>query len=248
MNCRVRPSMASAELRHCGIFEVFGETLRSIRSTSTVCILSCLTNFLTMCQGDSSSAAVRVEPVLREVHEVVLSFCQEFPERTWLLAPPMYRTTPLWYLDGLPEILVKFSSIFSQEQPRNLLLMPSVPNQVLEADGIHLTPYSGFEFVVALFDKAAELIDNLKKNPTSLVGVHSESIRCLEDRVSVVEQDHKRLNKSVETKHAANAESWDFAENQRFVFIVCVGSYCFMVLLIKRFSCHGTEIQRFKLF
>ena len=216
MNRRVRPAMETAELKHCGRLDIFEESIRSLHQGTVNCILSCITNFLTMTEGDSSSAAVRVEPVLTEVRELLTGFCQEFPERNWFLAPPMYRTSPVWYLDGLPEILVKFSKVFSEGKPGNLILMPSFPNPTLEADGVHLTPYSGFEFVVSLFDSADELLSNLRKTPTCLARQQTEAIRCLEDRMTYVEQDHKRLNKSVESKNAANAEAWDFDQNQRY--------------------------------
>ena len=90
--------MSSAELKSCGSLSVFAETLRSIRPESTACIVSCITNFLTSHDGDgdgapSSSASLRVEPILFDIRDVLLDFCQEQPERHWLLAPPMYHTT-----------------------------------------------------------------------------------------------------------------------------------------------------------
>ena len=222
LNCRNQPAMSSAELKVCGRFEIFAETLRSIRSDSTGVILSCITNFLTSSDtdGESSSAAVRVEPLLLDLRETLLSFCQEQPDRSFFLAPPMYRTSPLWYLDGLPEVLLKFSEVFRAEKPPNLFLLPSFQPTELEADGVHLTPYAGFRFVVHLFDAASEALLKSKQLPAVAVVVQQESIRCLEDRVSVLEQDHKRLNRSVEYKSVINSESLDYAENQRFVFSV----------------------------
>ena len=112
LNCRDRPPMASAELKMCGRLEVLAETLRSVRADSTGIILSCLTNFLTGpdtdTAGDSfSSASVRVEPVFADVREVLLSFCQEQPDRAFFLAPLMYRTSPVWHLDGPSETPLK---------------------------------------------------------------------------------------------------------------------------------------------
>ena len=180
-----------------------------------VVLIACLTNFLTMSEGESSSANHRVEPVMSEVREILASYCQEFPERFWLISPPMYRTSPVWYLDGLPGIMLKFSEVMNVDRPRNLHLLPSFPSVGLEADGVHLNPYSGLEFVVHLFDSAAILLENLKKPAHVMSGVQSESIRSLEDRVHVLEQDHKRLNTSVESKAAVNAEAWDFDANCR---------------------------------
>ena len=127
----------------------------------------------------------------------------------------MYRTTPVWYLDGLGDVMLKFSSTMSSDRPRNLLLGPSFPNPVLDSDGVHLTPYSGYGFVLHLFDAAADLIKSLAQSPETFVLSHNESIRALEDRVVVLEQDHRRLNTAFEDKTAVDAEADDFLENQR---------------------------------
>ena len=217
LNCRDKPHMSSAELKLCGSIDIFSGTLRSIRSESNACIVACITNFLTSSEPDSSaSTSQRVEPVLREVHEVLLSFCEEQPERAWLLAPPMYRTTPQWYNDGLSQIMIKFSAIFRADKPKNLHLLPTFSSPCLEVDGVHLTPYSGFEYVVSLFDSAVESLNNLKRPVPVLLSNQAESVRSLEDRVTVIEADHKRLSRSVESKAALQAEANDFAENQRF--------------------------------
>ena len=127
----------------------------------------------------------------------------------------MYRTTPLWYLDGINDVLKKFSSSMNVERPKNLLLGSSFSSPVLESDGVHLTPYSGYEYILHLFDDSAHLIKGLSKPPEAFVLSHQESIRALEDRVVVLEQDHRRLNKSHEDKSAVDAEADDFLENQR---------------------------------
>ena len=101
MSRSMRPSLSTAEVKLCGRFEVFAETLRGLRSDSTACVIASITNFLTSADGDSSSASVRVEPVLAEIKDILDSFCQEFADRYWFISPPMYRTTPVWYLDGL---------------------------------------------------------------------------------------------------------------------------------------------------
>ena len=164
-NCRGQPHMATAEILICGHFDIFEQTLRSVRQDSDACIISCLTNFLTASSSDgpSSSVQVRVEPVLREVQELLLSQCQEFPDRNWFLSPPMYRTTPVWYLDGLPEILIKFSEMYRVDKPPNLHLLPSFQFPDLEADGVHLLPYPGLQYVVSLFDDAFEALRAQKR-------------------------------------------------------------------------------------
>ena len=79
-NCQL-PQMAEAEVKTCGRIEVLAEVLRSVRSQTTVVVLSCLTNFLTSSEGTSASAGLRVEPVLVDFREILLDFCSEQPER-----------------------------------------------------------------------------------------------------------------------------------------------------------------------
>ena len=220
MNCRDRPLMCDAELKSCGSLAVLAEVLRSVRSESTGCIIACLTNFLVSPDSDagggsSSSAGLRIEPVLQDIRGVVLDFCQEQPERSWFVAPPMYRTTPQWYLDGLSGVMLKFSQLMSKDKPKNLYLLPSFSSPALEQDGVHLTPYAGFEYVYNLFYSAADLLTTAKKPAAFVQTKHSESIRVLEDRVLVIEQDHKRLNQSVESKNAVSAEAADYTVNLR---------------------------------
>ena len=81
LNCRANPNMANAQVKTCGRLEALGETLRLVRSDVTVIILACLTNFLTSSEAIASNVSVRVEPVLREFREIILDYCQEFPER-----------------------------------------------------------------------------------------------------------------------------------------------------------------------
>ena len=128
----------------------------------------------------------------------------------------MYRTTPVWYLDGLSDILIRFSAIMSQDRPRNLLLLDSFPSPDLESDGVHLTPYSGFEYVSFLFENVNKMIKSLKRSPEEFVVAHTEALRSLEDRVIVLEKDHRRLDRVVEYKTAVDAEASDFAENRRY--------------------------------
>ena len=109
----------------------------------------------------------------------------------------MYRTTPLWYLDGLGEILSMFSSVMNPDRPRNLLLLKSFSHPELESDGVHLTPYSGYQYVQYLFDSTCELLQAQSQPPEAYVIAHTEAIRSLEDRVVVLEKDHQRLNQVI---------------------------------------------------
>ena len=122
--------------------------------------------------------------------------------------------------------MIKFSSLFSDEKPANLFILPSFPSPTLESDGVHLSPYSGFEYVISLFDSAEEVFKASKRSTPAALSHQSESIRSLEDRVVVIEQDHQRLSRSVEAKAAINSESSDFAENQRFLLYSLTDKSC----------------------
>ena len=124
------------------------------------------------------------------------------------MSPPMYMTIPVWYVDGLSDIMIKFSLIHSIDRPENLHLLSSFPMPVLEIDAVHLSPYSGFVYVLYLFDASGALINGISSLPESFELSHSETIRALED--------HSRLNRVIKHKTAFDAESSDFAENKRY--------------------------------
>ena len=74
--------MADAQVSICGRMEAFAEVLRQMRAETTVCLIACLTNFITSSnESASSSPSLRVDPILREFREVLMDFCQEQPER-----------------------------------------------------------------------------------------------------------------------------------------------------------------------
>ena len=112
-NTRDRPLMSGAQLIHCGRLSLLSTSLGSIRAERTcVCIVSCVTNFLTNDSGSSSSASLRVEPVLGDFVTKITEVAGSRPEVRFLICPPMYRLTPIWYREGLPEILQKFCRQF----------------------------------------------------------------------------------------------------------------------------------------
>ena len=76
-------------------------------------IVACLTNFIVASSGVGEAASVRVEPVLLDVRQILddLCSCAEYV----LVCPPMYRSSPLWYRDGLSEVMGKFSQIMTKE-------------------------------------------------------------------------------------------------------------------------------------
>ena len=191
------------------------ESLREVRAESNVCVLSCITNFLTSSNGSSTSPSLRIEPVLRQVLSCIEVSAQAHDERLYLIAPPMYRPFPEWYRDGLPEILKKFSDTLVTKS-KNIRLLPSFATPAFEQDGVHLTPYSGLEFILHLFDSASALIDSLASQPEDVLLQNCEGSRVLEDRMMAIEQDHRRLNRVVEYKIAEDAELAEYHENIRY--------------------------------
>ena len=214
-NCRDRPLMKEAQCLPCGRFELLAECLRKVRSESNVVILSCITNFLTGSESAQGSISQRIEGILIEFLRLVSSTASESPDVLFLVSPPMYRMFPIWYRDGLPEVLKKFSDTMVQKAA-NVHLLPSFATPSFESDGVHLTPYSGLEFVVFLFDSAMTLAETISSQPEEVLLKNCETSRVLEDRMMALEQDHRRLNNYVESKTAEDAELAEMHENMMF--------------------------------
>ena len=214
-SCRASPLVMDCQMISCGRPEVFASSLESVRSESNVCIVSCVTNFITGCDGPTSITQ-RIGPTLQEFRSALVSTCNTNPDRDYMVSPPMYRTTPLWYREGLPESLTLFSSIMSQDRPENLFLLPSFPTPDFDQDGIHLTPLSGFEFILHLFDGSQSLLESQEVGIEKVTLLNTEAARVLEDRVVALEQDHRRLHRVVDHKIAVDAELADFTKNERF--------------------------------
>ena len=212
---RAHPDLKKAQVLPCGHLDIFAETLGKIKPDVNVSILSCLTNFITSADGPST-VSHRIDPILKTIHSILVEFCSAHPDRLCLLSPPMYRTSPLWYREGLPEVLNLFSQTFASDRPPNLHILSSFPTPEYESDGVHLTAYSGLEFILHLFDSSHELFTMLESSVDELVVRSCESTRVLEDRMMVLEQDHRRLNRVVEHKTAIDAELSDFHANERF--------------------------------
>lgn len=213
-NCRDRPRMLATQLIQCQKIELLSESLRTVREETNVCIVSCITNFLTATEG-SATLTIRLEPAFSGFFGKIREACLEVPERAFLVCPPMYRRQPLWYRDGLSEVLGRFSSELMRDKPINLFAMPSFPTPDFEADGVHLSAFSGLEFVLHLFDSATSILDSLALDPVSRDSKSGEATRLLEDRVVALEQDHRRLNQAFDLKTAIDAELSDIIKNER---------------------------------
>ena len=152
----------------------------------------------------------------QDVRSALVDQCLSNPDRFYLVSPPMYRKFPLWYRENLPEILTLFSQVLSPERPDNLLLLPSYPTPEYENNGIHLTAYSGLEFISYLFDSSQDAISSLSLPQPEVALRSCEATRVLEDRVTCLEQDHRRLSSVLETKIAADSEINDARTNEGF--------------------------------
>ena len=64
-NTRACPQLSGAQVLSCQKIELLDEVLGRVRKESTICILSCITNFLTSSEEDSM-VYKRIEPVLDE--------------------------------------------------------------------------------------------------------------------------------------------------------------------------------------
>ena len=193
---------------------MLAETLKAVRTESNVILIACLTNFMTSTES-TGSIVHRIDPVLREALSILNEFASLRPDLSLVVSPPMYRKSPLWYRDGQPEVMTKFSEIF-KSRSGNILLSNSFATPELEGDGIHLTSYSGLEFVLHLFDSAQTVLSAQAMTVEETCVASTESTRLLEDRMVALEQDHRRLNSSVESKSAEDAELFDFQQNIRY--------------------------------
>ena len=80
MNCRDRPLMSGCQQVPCGKLALLGEALKTIRPESDVCLLSCVTNFITGSEDAGSSVSFRIDPVLREFVETLNAVSASQPD------------------------------------------------------------------------------------------------------------------------------------------------------------------------
>ena len=211
-NVRDRAGLAEAQVLTAGRLGVLPDALRSVRAASNIVILSCITNYLTD-SAESSSVLNRISPILTEFRQHVEAFCSSRQGTLVMVAPPMYRTRPHWYSVGLPEILIQFSATMSANRPATLHLLDSFPTPELQADGVHLTAYSGLRFVVHLFD--CSIAQASLPTLTPEAAQTNEAVRVVADRVSALEQGQARLSAGFDLKVAVDSELDDYMENTR---------------------------------
>ena len=198
-----RPPLSSAQVLICGRLSLFQASLDKVRADADACILACVSNFISGPVGvldPGSSISSHIEEVLTGFFSKVVAFCHTRPSTFIFLCSPMYRTSPIWYRDALPDILCQFSQIYNklEERPHNLLQLSSFSKIQLEADGVHLTPFSGMSYILHLFDTAQEVRDALELPAEARMQRNESKCLAVEDRMLVIERDHSRLNRKFE--------------------------------------------------
>ena len=89
---RASPLLKSAQVIPCGHLAIFSESLLKVRAETTICIIACLTNFITSSdETTSSSVSGRIEPVLTAIAETLQAACENNPDRFYIVSSPMYR-------------------------------------------------------------------------------------------------------------------------------------------------------------
>ena len=146
-SCRANPLLKSAQVLSCGSLEILRSSLEEVQEASNVLVMSCVTNFLASAEGPTSVSR-RVDPVLQDFRTALVEACSKNPSKSYTIAPPMYRSHPVWYCEGLPEILTLFSQVLTSDGPQNLYLLPSFATPEFEDNGVHLTSYSGLEYIM----------------------------------------------------------------------------------------------------
>ena len=215
-NTKGRPLWSNAKFIPCSKLSVLATALESAPPETDACVLACISNFLTA-SAPSAIASVRVKVPIQSFIEKAVSFARARPQVQVFACPPMYRTTPLWYRDGMSEISITFFSSMHEleDRPANLWVLPAFSKASLEADGVHLDVYSGLEYIHHLFDASQELFSSSVLSADTRVELVAEKSRAVETRVVNLEQDHSRLSRSFEFQSAVNAEFMEHTENVR---------------------------------
>ena len=213
MNIASRQSMANCQMIDCPELNNLEGALASIRDNSTVCVFSAISELLVHCE-DRGTVQSSVEHVMTSLAGKLGILCQARSGLTVMLAPPMYRTTPLWYRQHLPELANVFSTTFSRDKPPNLVMLPSFINQDLLEDGFHLNPVTGLYYLLHLFDESEKLLMLGNSGIDNTVSLVSETSRSNRDRIVMLEHDHFRLANQVNQKVAADAEFSEWVMNR----------------------------------
>ena len=213
MNIASRQSLATCQMIDCPDLNNLEGAFASIRDTSTVCVFSAISELLVHCE-DRGTVQSSVEHVMTSLAGKLGILCRARSGLTVMLAPPMYRTTPLWYRQHLPELAHVFSEVFSKDKPPNLVKLPSFINQDILEDGYSLNPVTGLYYLLHLIDESEKLLLLCKSGIDENVKSNSETSRSNRDRIVMLEHDHFRLALQVNRKVAADAEFSEWVLNR----------------------------------
>jgi len=213
-NCRGRAAMEAAQVIPCTRMEAFRTCLSDVRADCDVCVVSCVTNFITS-TASCDTISLRIDQTVKDFFSLISVECLKFPDRKYIVSPPMYRKAPLWYRDGVSQVLTRFSLGYEAAAPKNLLLLSSFQSPAFESDGVHLNAYSGLEFVLHLFESSEKLLKTLAADVDVRECKALESNRLLGDRVVALEQGLLSLTSAHDLKAAIDAELHDYRANER---------------------------------
>ena len=213
MNIASRQALATCQVIDCPQLNNLEGALASVRDTSTVCVVSAISELLAHCE-DRGSVQASVEHVMTSLAGKLGILCRARSGLSVMLAPPMYRTTPLWYRQHLAELANVFSEVFSRDKPANLFLLPSFINQDILDDGYHLNPVAGLYYLIHLIDESEKLLKLASSSADDTVKTVTETSRSNRDRIVMLEVDHFRLASQVNKKTAADAEFNEWVLNR----------------------------------
>ena len=213
MNIASRQVMADCQMIDCPVLNSLEGAFASVRDTSNVCVISAVSELLVHCE-DRGTVQSSVEHVMTSLAGKLGIFCRARSGLNVMLAPPMYRTIPLWYRHHLPELATVFSEVFSRDRPPNLFLLSSFVNQDILEDGYHLSPVAGLYYLLHLFDESEKLLRLINSGTDDNVRTISETGRSNRDRIVMLEHDHIRLAHQVNQKSAADAEFSEWVINR----------------------------------
>ena len=215
-NSSGRPLWMNAKFITCGRLSLLTTSLESVSAECDSVVVACLPNMLTA-SAPGSLVSLRVQPIINSFLGKAMDFALSRPQLQVFISPPLYRSIPLWYRDGMSDISITFASEVKnlKGRPLNLWILPSFSKPRLEIDGVHLDPYSGMEYISHLFDASQDLFSASMLGSDARIDSVVETTRGLQDRVVSIEADHSRLNKCFELQSAITAEFMDHQENIR---------------------------------
>ena len=213
LNMASRETMKTSQLLPCDDMSSLDKALAEVRPESSICIVAAITELL-IAADNTGTVSSSIEAVLLAFKTKVVSLCSARPGLHVSVAPPLFRTKPVWYQRSLPQISGIFSSTLSNDVPANLVLLPSFCSQDLCPDGVYLTAVSGLHYVLHLYDQTSVALEVARAPSEAQLYRVNEICRHHDDRIVFLEQRHIGLDDRVSVKTAADAEFHDWVLNR----------------------------------